>query len=288
MEVRKLRDSYIYFGSSLALVLMNFFFLDYLNQKSITLILIFFVIFLGLPHGALDTLLARQYKLYSNLLGFICFNLLYLFIILFFFFLWTKIPVTALSFFLFISIFHFSEDWKSELALSHRLILATAIVSSVILFQPVSIKSIFYMLTNSDSVDLIILFFNYLNFFIIPATALILFLNYKKPYVILNIVTISFTSFFLNPLFYFLSYFCFFHSVKNYRDTTRIFNLETSKIKSKILIMNLLLTFLIYILIFNFYLKDPIEEKLIKIIFIGLASLTIPHMLLKAVIEKKK
>ena len=229
MEVRKLRDSYIYLGSSLALVLMNFFFLDYLNQKSITLILIFFVIFLGLPHGALDTLLARQYKLYSNILGFICFNLLYLFIILFFFYLWTKIPVTALSFFLFISIFHFSEDWKSELALSHRLILATAIIGFVILFQSDSIKSIFYMLTNSDSVDLIILFFEYLNFFIIPATALILFLNYKKPYVILNIVTISFTSFFLNPLFYFLSYFCFFHSVKNYRDTTRIFNLETSK-----------------------------------------------------------
>ena len=287
MEIRKIQDSYIYLFFSLVTVLLNFFFLDYLNQKYIILTLIFFIIFFGLPHGALDTLLAKQNNLYNNFYSFVIFNLLYLLSILLFFFLWFLIPTITLSIFLLISIFHFSEDWRSDLNFFQRLALAMSVISLTIFFQAEDVKSIFLLLTNSKSVDIIMLFFKYTNYFLIFIILYIFFSNFSKKFLLLNIITILITSFTLNPLLYFLCYFCFFHSIKNYRDTNNLLSLATKNIKNKVLIINLFLTLLLSAVIFNFYLNNSTETKLIQITFIGLASLTVPHMILKAIINYK-
>ncbi len=287
MEIKKIQDSYIYLFFSFVTIILNLFFIDYLNEKYIILILIFFVIFFGLPHGALDTLLAKQNNLYNNFYSFILFNLLYLSTILLFFFLWFTVPVITLSIFLLISIIHFSEDWKQDLNLFQRLALATSVIGLTIFFQTEDIKSIFLLLTNSQSVDIIILFFKYASYLLMFFILFILFSNLKKKFVLLNIITIFFTSWTLNPLLYFLCYFCFFHSIKNYRDSTNLLNLETKKVKNKILILNLFLTLLLSLVIFNFYLNASTETKLIQITFIGLASLTVPHMILKGIINYK-
>lgn len=287
MEIKKIQDSYIYLFFSLVTVLLNFFFLDYLNQKYIILTLIFFIIFFGLPHGALDTLLAKQNNLYNNFYSFVIFNLLYLLSILLFFFLWFLIPTITLSIFLLISIFHFSEDWRSDLNFFQRLALAMSVISLTIFFQAEDVKSIFLLLTNSKSVDIIMLFFKYTNYFLIFIILYIFFSNFSKKFLLLNIITILITSFTLNPLLYFLCYFCFFHSIKNYRDTNNLLSLATKNIKNKVLIINLFLTLLLSAVIFNFYLNNSTETKLIQITFIGLASLTVPHMILKAIINYK-
>ena len=85
MQLKKIKDSYIYLIFSLVVVILNFFLLEYLNQEYMILILIFFVVFFGLPHGALDTLLAKKSNLYNNFYGFIFFNFIYLLTILIFY-----------------------------------------------------------------------------------------------------------------------------------------------------------------------------------------------------------
>ena len=288
MEIKKIKDSYIYLTFSLITVILNFFILEYLDQEYIVLILIFFVVFFGLPHGALDTLLAKQNNLYTDLYGFIFFNCIYLLTILVFFFLWFFFPVIFLSIFFFISIFHFSVVWKPDLGFFERLVIASSIIGLTVFFQTEDIKSIFFHLTKSNSVDLIIIFFNTLNYFLMFFLFYILFFNYKKVNILLSILTIVFTSITLNPLLYFLCYFCFFHSIKNYRESIYLLNLKAKNIKNKVLFINLLLTLLLALAIFNFYLKDSTEVKLTQITFIGLASLTVPHMILKSIINYKK
>ena len=287
MEINKLSDSNIYFFSSLVLILINYLFDDYFTQERATIFLIASVVFLGLPHGALDTLLAKQNNIYKNTLGFIYFNITYLLLAFIFFVFWIKLSSFALFIFLLISIFHFSEDWQKQLRLTHRLVLATFIVSNLIFFQSEDVKSIFYILTKSNSVEHIISFYNFINYIIITAVLIIFFLNIKNKYLLLNIITIFFTSLILDPLLYFLSYFCFFHSIRNYRESIKILNLEKYTKKYKILAVNMLITIFISFLLYELYLIGSVKEKIIQITFIGLAALTVPHMILKIYIKKK-
>ena len=287
MEINKLSDSNIYFFSSLVLILINYLFDDYFTQERAIIFLIASVVFLGLPHGALDTLLAKQNSIYKNTLGFIYFNITYLLLAIIFFVFWIKFSSFALFIFLLISIFHFSEDWQMQLSLTHRLALATFIVSNLIFFQSDDVKSIFYILTKSNLVDNIISFYRFTNYFMIPAVLIIFFLNLKNKYLLLNIITIFFTALILDPLLYFLSYFCFFHSIRNYRESIKILNLEKYTKKYKILAINVLITILISFLLYKLYLLGSVKEKIIQITFIGLAALTVPHMILKIYIKKK-
>ena len=161
-----------------------------------------------------------------------------------FFYFWLLFPIIALSIFLIISIYHFSEDWKLYLSLYQRLILSTFIISSIVFFQPEAVKSIFYILTKSNSVDTIILFIKNLHYLIMLCVIAIIF-NFKNTNILLNITTIFTTSVLLNPLLYFLCYFCFFHSVKNYRESSKLFDTTLSRNKNKVIIINLILTLLI-------------------------------------------
>ena len=174
-----------------------------------------------------------------------------------------------------------------QLRLTHRLVLATFLVSNLIFFQSEDVKSIFYILTKSNSVDIIISFYSFINYFISAAVLIIFFLNIKNKYLLLNIVTIFFTALLLDPLLYFLSYFCFFHSIRNYRESIKILNLEKYIKKYKILAINILITLLISFLLYELYLIGSVKEKIIQITFIGLAALTVPHMILKIYIKKK-
>ena len=63
MKSKFFSDSYLYLYFSLAAIFLNFLFKDYVNDKNMVIVLIFFIIFFGLPHGALDTLLAKKNNL---------------------------------------------------------------------------------------------------------------------------------------------------------------------------------------------------------------------------------
>ena len=281
-------DSNLYLFSSIIIIFLNFFFIDYASNNHILLLLIFFVVFLGLPHGAMDTLYAKKNNLYNSVSGFIYFNLIYLLIAIITFFLWLMYPIFSLSLFLIISIFHFSEDWKKEVDIFQRLSISTSIISLTILFHQDSVDSVFFSITQSYQVSYITNFFYYLGYISLPTMALILLLNLNKRGICLNIITIIVTAIMLNPLIYFLCYFCFYHSVKNFKESKKILFPNNKILQRKVLFINLLFTIIISIIAFNFFLiSNSLEDKLLKITFIGLASLTVPHMLLKAYINHR-
>ena len=93
-------DSYLYLYFSVATIFINFLFKDYINDKNIVVMLLFFVIFFGLPHGALDTLYAKKSNLYYNFISFITFNIVYLLVGVITFFLWLLFPLLCLFIFL--------------------------------------------------------------------------------------------------------------------------------------------------------------------------------------------
>jgi Brp/Blh family beta-carotene 15,15'-monooxygenase len=280
-------DSYLYLYFSVATIFINFLFKDYINDKNIVVMLLFFVIFFGLPHGALDTLYAKKSNLYYNFISFITFNIVYLLVGVITFFLWLLFPLLCLFIFLLISILHFSEDWRTEISFLQRIILATSIITLTVFFHREEVEIIFFSLTRSTYIADLSLFFYYANYLLLPMLLTVLLYNIRNDKIVLNIITITLTAFFLNPLIYFLCYFCFFHSVKNFKESKNFLFPDNKQLQNKVILLNLLLTIFLSIIIFKFFLIGSIEDRLLKIIFIGLASLTVPHMLLKAFINHK-
>ena len=106
----------------------------------------------------------------------------------------------------------------------------------------------------------------------------------------LSIVVLNY---FASPLIAFTIYFCFLHSVRH--SFSLIFQLNAKNLKNGFFIFLkkalplTILTAAIY-LISLFYLNNYYEfnDAILKVIFIGLASLTFPHILLEYLLEKNE
>ena len=98
---------------------------------------------------------------------------------------------------------------------------------------------------------------------------------------------------FLSPLIAFTIYFCFLHSVRHslsliYEIDSNDFKVGFYKFIKKALpltLMTLLLFIISLYILANYYVFD---DAILKVIFIGLASLTFPHILLEYLIEKNE
>jgi len=138
------------------------------------------------------------------------------------------------------------------------------------------ILPIIFLLSLSSSIYLFIKNFNFISFSIFLDFFSILMLNY-----------------YLSPIVAFTFYFCFLHSIRH--SLSLIFKVDTKNFKDgfwiffKKALPLIVLTALIY-LITLFYLSYSFDlnEAILKVIFIGLASLTFPHILLEYLLEKNE
>ena len=133
------------------------------------------------------------------------------------------VSISSLLLFLFllISIFHFSEDWKGVNKYFQRLSIASSVISLTVFFQTEDAIN-FFSLTQSNLSNYIINFFYYFSFILLPYFFNYYFFIILKKKIILNIITIFVTAIILNPLMYFLCYFCFFHSIKNFKESKKL------------------------------------------------------------------
>ena len=106
-------------------------------------------------------------------------------------------------------------------------------------------------------------------------------------------VTILTLNTFFSPLVAFTIYFCFLHSVRHsfgliYEINNKNFKNGFKKFLKKALPLTLVTAILFVVSVFiltNYYVLD---DAILKVIFIGLASLTFPHILLEYFLEKNE
>ena len=117
-------------------------------------------------------------------------------------------------------------------------------------------------------------------------------LNYNV-FLLADWLTILLLNIFLSPLVAFTLYFCFLHSVRHsfsliYEIDKKNFKNGVVKFIKKAVPLTVITAILFIIAIYfltNYYVLD---EAILKVIFIGLASLTFPHILLEYLIEKNE
>jgi len=276
----------------------------FLDWKEIILpfktILCFFLIsIVGISHGALDHVkglnLMKFYKIQNKFL----FYSIYIFISLFVIFLWVLLPTSTLILFLIVASYHFGkEDSCVGNIIKKRFIgilyfsKGSLVVVAPLIFHTSETLEIFQIL----NVDIVIPHENYLSIWILIsfiANFFIVYWSSNDGFFIADWITIILLNIFLSPLVAFTIYFCFLHSVRHsfsliYEIDNKNFKKGVEKFLKKALpltlVTSILFIFSVYILT-NYYVLD---EAILKVIFIGLASLTFPHILLEYLIEKNE
>ena len=110
---------------------------------------------------------------------------------------------------------------------------------------------------------------------------------------LLDSLTIIILNINFEPLLAFTIYFCFLHSIRHSLSLIKEMNNKNIKKGSAIFLKKALpltvvtaLGFLISVFLLNEYFL--LNSAIIKVIFIGLASLTFPHILLEYLLEKNE
>jgi len=251
----------------------------------LTLLLIT-VSIIGIPHGYFDFLIAK--KLFNNYkLWLIKFIFSYLSISLIYLMGWLYYSEIALIFFLIISIYHFGIEETEEIENKNYLLiflLGGTPIFVPILFHTSEVFSFFSILLNYNFQPLF--FLNELKYVYVILFLLFL-INYKKLLFLYILLLINFI--FLPPLISFILYFCFHHSLRHY-----LYSMSDSKIypnslnlrKHALFFIILTITFTAIAISLMLELTTyTFQHVIIQYIFITLACLTLPHLILNIYYE---
>ena len=273
------------------------------------IICLFLILSIGISHGSLDNLKGKKLFQILGFNNFLFFYLSYILIALLIIILWIIIPYISLIIFLIVASYHFGkEDTQfliSENSNYNQLLFF--LKGSLIVFAPLYFHfdetiSIFKLLLIDNEA-----FYDFLNFIetknillygIILSTLsnILLFsknFELKKFTIFLDYFSIIIINYYFSPLAAFTIYFCFLHSIRHI--ISLMSELDSNDLRNGLKIFTkkaLPLTILtaIFCLIGLYLLNNTynFDSSIIKVIFIGLASLTFPHILLEYLIEKNE
>ena len=270
---------------------------------------LFLILSIGISHGALDNQkgkrLSQLYNIQKSYFFYLIYSLIGVSIIIF----WLFFPTLSLILFLIVASYHFGKE-DTEFLINNKnvsnLILyflkGSLIIIAPLMFHFVETINIFKLLLIEN--ENFYLFLNFIedNSILLFALSISLLSNiyyFLKDFKIVNILilfdffSIIALNYFLTPLVAFTIYFCFLHSFRHSISLITELNEKSLKIGAITFIKKAMpitiLTAILYVIslyfLSNFY---QLNDAILKVIFIGLASLTFPHILLEYLLEKNE
>lgn len=239
----------------------------------------------GMPHGALDPWIAERIGLSRTRTESLAFNLVYLLIAALVIVIWTVLPVSSLLVFLAISAWHFSGDWSHDMGRLTRLGVGLLLILMPIGFHTDNAAMLFTYLSGDGGQKLANALSLPVWFLIVAMLALAELAAWRGQWLAgLELLGLLALAYFAPPLVYFALYFCLLHSP---RHLLGLFREAPSSQKPRLVRMAVVYTVVTLILLGalawfwrNQGLAESPNALLTKLVFIGLAAVTVPHMLL--------
>jgi beta-carotene 15,15'-dioxygenase len=272
-------------------------------------ICLFLILSIGISHGALDNQKGKKlnqlYNIKKSYFFYLIYSLIGIGIIIF----WLFFPTVSLILFLIVASYHFGKEDteflinnKNALNLILYFLKGSLIIIAPLIFHFVETINIFKLLLIEN--ENFYLFLNFIegNSILLIVLFISLLSNiyyFLKDFKIINILifldffSIIVLNYFLTPLIAFTVYFCFLHSFRH--SISLITELNENSLKSgaitflqKAMPLTALTAILYVVSLYflsNYY---QLNDAILKVIFIGLASLTFPHILLEYLLEKNE
>ena len=273
------------------------------------LICLLLILSIGISHGSLDNLKGEKLFKIFGINNLLIFYISYILIAILVIVLWIIMPSISLIIFLIVASYHFGKEDTQFLVVENSylnqllfFIKGTLIILAPIYFHFDETVNIFkFLLVDNEN------FYKFLNFIetnkillfgIILSTLanIILFtknFEIKKFAIFLDYFSILILNYYFSPLLAFTMYFCFLHSIRHI--ITLILELEKNDLNlgfkmfvKKALPLTILTVSLCLIVLYFINNTYTFDSSVLKIIFIGLASLTFPHILLEYLLEKNE
>ena len=271
------------------------------------LICLFLILVIGVSHGSLDHIKGKRLLKIFDIKNVFIFYVSYILLTIFIIIAWVLLPAISLLLFLIVASYHFGKEDTQFLTTNHNAInpLLYFFKGSLIILAPMFFHfdetvAIYKFLLIEDETFYTILDYIETNKTLLigivlsTLSSVLLFIKefeIKKFVIFLDYFSIIILNYYLSPLVAFTLYFCFLHSLRH--SISLIFEIDNFDFNNgliKFLKKALPLTILtaIFCVISLFFLNNiyDLNSSILKVIFIGLASLTFPHILLEYLLEK--
>lgn len=238
------------------------------------------VLVLGVPHGALDPIFARQLYGIQTLPGWAVFAVIYVALGALVVWLWWLMPGVSLLLFLAASAVHFSGDLVPQTPRIARVCYGGAVIFFPVLLHAADVSQLFGFLAGASTADSLVTGMRWLAWPWLMATALVSCFMWRRDWLTaLEMTSVSLLAIAVPPLLAFTVFFCVMHSARHalrarqYAAFSASRLLLTSAAPMAAVLAGTALGW--------YFFKDlSIDEHIVQLVFVGLAALTAPHMLL--------
>ena len=252
-----------------------------LNAGTELVVIAAVIILLGVPHGALDTIFARQLYGVRTVRGWTGFVVLYCVPFVLVVALWLAAPTLFLIGFLLISAAHFSGDPAEGTRGFSRLLYGGAVIVLPNLRHAGEVSRLFGLLAGTDAAALVTHWLTALALpWLVALAVSALFEARQARRTGLEFLALGLLATVAPPLIAFTVFFCAMHSARHILRTVAYANDAPPRL---LLIAGLLPMVAVFAMVAGGWVLlngTPFDARIIQIVFVGLAALIVPHMAL--------
>ena len=239
------------------------------------------IVFLGVPHGALDTLYIRKVlgirskpQIGLTLVAYVAISVAVIWF-------WIINPLGFLIGFLVASGFHFSGDPEKGATIPTRLIVGMAVIVLPSILHASELIHLYGLLTHPSAARVVVAISVPIAYAVVPfgAAAILFEMAQRRSKIAIELLAVILLATFAPPLLAFTVYFCLMHSARHIIRTVAI--VDTSR-RDFILecIVPMAGVLIVGGVAWSLQSTISIDAKAIQILFVILAALTAPHMMI--------
>lgn len=250
-----------------------------LDPRSELLLLALLIFFLGVPHGALDTIFARRLYQVRSLRDWVIFSFCYLLIAAAVVALWWWLPAVFLTGFLLVSAFHFSGDLETGTSALLRFWYGGAVLVLPALFHEREVAALFsYLVTGDFAVQSAAVMHWMATPWLLGLGVTLLWQARTNWSTSMALVAVSLLATLAPPLLGFTVFFCAMHSARHALRTQYYAGGMRFGWLVKKSIPPMAACAVVGAVLWLRFDSMPFEAEVVRILFIAMAALTIPHM----------
>ncbi|MGF1553890.1 MAG: Brp/Blh family beta-carotene 15,15'-dioxygenase [Paracoccaceae bacterium] len=239
------------------------------------------VALVGVPHGALDQHVAGFLWPLRGWRGHLAFSAVYLGLAALVLGFWQVAPAAALAAFVIYSGVHFAGDWHDELSRPCRLLFGTAIVTLPAGRVAPEIEWVFAALSPEGAAGVVAVQ-RAVGLAVLAALVPVLaWLSRTRPLVAAEMAIVAAAALVLEPLLYFVVYFCALHSIRHFLATTDTLGMAPGRALAAavpLTLSTLAMAGVGFVLVREGGMA--LDQGVLHVVFVALAALTVPHMVL--------